>query len=122
MDPADRAADLAADVDLRMAVGEAASLVLAEAQDPAVLVCSFHLAARAVTVTLAVPSAAPTAPDRDGFGWQVLTTLATHAWVEAAVGSFGVRLTLGSSVGRRPADPGSPGSPGESDAFVIGAP
>ncbi len=84
--------------DLRIAVGEASALVLAQADDEAELSCRFHLAPGRMRVTLAVPSAAPAEPDRDGFAWQVLTTLATHADLEREPGTFGVRLTMASSV------------------------
>ncbi len=89
--------------DLRIAVGEAAALVVREADEAAVLTCTFHLRLREVVVTLTVPSAAPAAPDDQSFAWQVLTTLATGAEVEAAAGSFGVRVVMASSLDPAPA-------------------
>ena len=43
---------------------------------------------------VAVESATATAPDPDGFAWQVLTTLATEAALEPGEGVLTVRVTM----------------------------
>ena len=85
--------------DLRIAVGEANAMVLPVADPGSDLVCSFYLAPGALTVSVAVTAAAPPAPDRDSFAWQVLTTLATSATAEAVEGQFVVTMTMLSTTG-----------------------
>ena len=84
--------------DLRIAVGEACAMVLPEADPGSDLVCCFHLAAGALTVSVTVEAASAPAPDRDSFAWQVLTTLAPDASVESAGGQMTVTMTVHSSV------------------------
>ncbi len=84
--------------DLRIAVSEAAAMVLDEADDDAQLVCRFGLGDGTLDSVISAPASAPSAPDRDGFGWQVLTTLAAAADVTADGGTFAVHLTMRSSL------------------------
>jgi len=84
--------------DLRIAVAEANALVLPEAAEGSDLVCRFWLAPAELAVALTVDAAQPATPDYDSFAWQVLTTLASAAEVELGDGTFGVRLTMRSSV------------------------
>jgi serine/threonine-protein kinase RsbW len=80
--------------DLRSAVGEASALVLPEAAEGSDLVCRFHMHPGRLTITVTVSADAPPPVDRDSFGWQVLTTLATEADVVAKVGELSVRLSM----------------------------
>jgi serine/threonine-protein kinase RsbW len=80
--------------DLRMAVAEAAAMVLEVADDDSDLISGFTLAPGEMTVSVSVSAASPVEPDYDSFAWQVLTTLATSAKVEAAGGRFTVSMTM----------------------------
>ena len=81
--------------DLRIAVGEASAMVLAEADPGGELLCRFYLRPGELTVSVGVTAShAVAAPDYDSFAWQVLTTLATHAASDNRDGLYTVRLTM----------------------------
>ena len=81
--------------DLRIAVGEASAMVLAEADQGGELMCRFYLRPSELTVSVGVTAShAVAAPDHDSFAWQVLTTLATHASSDNLDGLYTVRLTM----------------------------
>lgn len=80
--------------DLRMAVGEAAALVLPQADVDSDLTCGFHLSPGRMTLTVSVRASGTPVVDRDSFGWQVLTTLATEADVELVDQNFTARVTM----------------------------
>lgn len=84
--------------DLRIAVSEAAAMVLDEADEGAVVDCHFRLAARELALSISTTSQTATAPDYESFGWQVLATLAAEAAIDAAPSSYAVRLTVRSSL------------------------
>lgn len=84
--------------DLRIAVSEATAMVLQEADPDTDVVCRFDLAPGELSLDCSTTSTAPTPPDYDSFGWQVLTTLTTAASVDAKPGHYAVRLTLHSSL------------------------
>lgn len=85
--------------DVRMAVGEAASLVL-EAADPGTdLTSRFWLLPGQLTITVSAPATDAARPDPDGFAWTVLTTLARSASAHAEPGLFEVTLVAGSALG-----------------------
>lgn len=84
--------------DLRIAVGEATSIVLPEAAPDSDLICSYHLGERALTVEVKVTTAAPPVPEYESFAWQVLTTLSASAEEVATSDTFAVRLTIVSGV------------------------
>ena len=84
--------------DLRIAVSEAAAMVLDEADAGAELDCRFLLVPRQLTLTISTTSQAPTSPDYESFGWQVLATLAAEAAIDTSPGSYAVRLTVRSSL------------------------
>lgn len=65
--------------DLRMAVGEAAAMVLESAAPGADVVAKFWLGARQMTVAVSTRSTGEVRIDKESFGWQVLTTLAAAA-------------------------------------------
>jgi serine/threonine-protein kinase RsbW len=83
--------------DLRIAVAEAAAMVLEVADDGTDLTGRFALGPGTMTISVSVGAAAAPEPDFDSFGWQVLTTLATSAEVTTADGRFTVRLTMTST-------------------------
>lgn len=84
--------------DLRIAVSEAAAMVLDEADPGADLTCEFRLEDAALSLSISTTAAAPSAPDYENFGWQVLSTLTEQAAIDSAVGSFAVHLTVRSSL------------------------
>ena len=84
--------------DLRIAVSEAAAMVLDEADPGADLTCRFRLEPGELRLECSTTSTTPTAPDYDSFGWQVLTTLTTEASVDLAPGHYAVRIALRSSL------------------------
>lgn len=86
--------------DLRIAVSEAAAMVLEEADQGAVLDCRFGLGVEELTLTISTAAASPSSPDYESFGWQVLATLAAEATIDARPGTYAVRLTMRSSVER----------------------
>ncbi len=61
--------------DLRIAVDEACSILLAQAVPGARLTCAFHMTADSVTVRAGVRTTSPRLPSRDGFSWTVLSAL-----------------------------------------------
>jgi len=83
--------------DLRMAVGEACSLVLPLADDGADLTCRFFVSLRELQITVTVPSEKPAEPDKEGFAWQMLSalTMGTESVVEDA--EVTVSMTMHSS-------------------------
>ncbi len=80
--------------DLRMAVGEASAMVLAQATPGSDLMCEFLLSPGTLAIALHVHAESAEPPDRDSFAWQVLSTLATEASTEAIPGRFEVTLTM----------------------------
>lgn len=84
--------------DLRIAVSEAAAMVLDEADDGAELDCRFQLHPGRLTLLISTTSTAPASPDYESFGWQVLATLAEEAAIESVPGTYAVRLVVRSSL------------------------
>ena len=84
--------------DLRMAVGEACAMVLPSAADDSDLTCRFFLEPGAVTISITVPSVVDDLPAEDGFAWQVLAALTTHAELSAKDGNLAVSMTMHSTV------------------------
>jgi serine/threonine-protein kinase RsbW len=80
--------------DLRIAASEASALVLPEADEGTDLLCRFWLDPGELVLSLTVSASTPTAPDEDGFAWQVLSTLASEVTSEVGAGSFTLRLTM----------------------------
>lgn len=73
--------DLDAVSDLRMAVDEACSALVAVATPDTVLRCRFGLGTDHILATATVVVSAPTKIRQDTFGWRVLSTLADSAEV-----------------------------------------
>ena len=84
--------------DLRIAVSEAAAMVLDEADEGTTLDCRFRLLPGELTIAISAAAQDPTAPDYESFGWQVLATLAAEAAIDSAPGSYAVRLTVRTSL------------------------
>ena len=80
--------------DLRIAASEASALVLPEADDGTDLLCRFWLDPGELVLSLTVSSSNPSAPDEDGFAWQVLSTLASEVTSDVGADSFTLRLTM----------------------------
>lgn len=89
--------------DLRIAVGEASAVVLAEARPGTDLLCRFYQDRGALTVDVTATVDGAVEPDDESFAWQVLTTLATRASAVSTEDAFTVTLTMVSSH----QDPGS---------------
>ncbi len=62
--------------DLRIAVDEACAMLLNQAIPGSDLECSFALGRDMMTISVSVPSLAPTPPASDTFAWTVLSALA----------------------------------------------
>ena len=84
--------------DLRIAIAEASSLVLPEADPEGDLVCAYYLGPRRMTIEVAVDCLAPPDPDLDSFAWQVLSTLAADVEVLVDGSRLRVRLLMESSL------------------------
>lgn len=80
--------------DLRIAVGEAASLLVADARPGLDLDCVFELTASEVSATLTVESGTPLAVDSDSFAWQVLSTLTASCDRTHEDGRAGIALSV----------------------------
>lgn len=63
--------------DLRIAVDEACSMLLAQANPRSRLDCRFRLSENNITFRASVRADRPTLPSKDGFAWTVLTALAS---------------------------------------------
>ncbi|MBB3040775.1 anti-sigma factor [Nocardioides soli] len=83
--------------DLRIAVGEASAMVLAEAAPGTDLRCRFYQDLGELTVDVTVCVDGAVEPDTDSFAWQVLSTLATRAAADSTDETFTVTLTMVSS-------------------------
>lgn len=95
--------DLDTVADLRMAVDEAASELVAVAAPGAVLTCVFSLDSAQLAVISSVPVRPGTALQRDSFGWRVLTTLVDEVHM---IGEPDAELpTLGISLCKRRSGP-----------------
>ncbi len=84
--------------DLRIAIGEAIALTIAEADSGADLVCAFHLGAGSIRVELSTTTSRQPEVDHDSFAWQVLDTMAGEVSAEASPGRFAVGFTVSSEV------------------------
>ncbi|KQY54478.1 MULTISPECIES: anti-sigma factor [unclassified Nocardioides] len=84
--------------DLRMAVGEACAMVLPSATEGTDLTCQFFMKSGEVTITITVPSTTAELPEEDGFAWQVLSALTTHADLSTGDGTLAVTMTMNSTV------------------------
>jgi serine/threonine-protein kinase RsbW len=89
--------------DLRMAVDEACSGLVALARPDTKLTCAFVVDDERIAVTASVQTPGPQRLDTDSFGWRVLTTLADDVRMLSATpgpDTDGFRLALRLSVRR----------------------
>ena len=84
--------------DLRIAVSEAASLLLPEARPGGDLVGEFFLSPGSVRVRLTVPVEGPVRLDEGSFAWQVLTTLADAFAAESDDSTLTIGFTVTSAL------------------------
>lgn len=84
--------------DIRIAIGEAASLLLDLGGRGADMLCHFVLTPGLITATISLPSEAPLPMVSDSFAWQVLSTLASECDAGHADGRAHIRLALRSSL------------------------
>ena len=77
--------------DLRIAVDEACAMLLGQAIPGSELECGFTLGPEEMTISVSVPSLAPSPPASDTFAWTVLSALAGS--VDAFTGP-GDQLTI----------------------------
>ena len=80
--------------DLRVAVGEASSIVLAAADAGADLTTRFWLGERRITIAVSAGASGAEAPAQDSFAWMVLTTLAETASVDTSDGDLTIVLEV----------------------------
>lgn len=79
--------------DLRVAVDEAASLILTAADDPSAVVhCRFDVVAEDLLISIGARGIGPL-PDRQSFDWRVLDALAGAVSTDTEDGITTVRLT-----------------------------
>ena len=84
--------------DLRMAVGEACALVLEHADPGGDLYANFDLSDGSIRVSVSADSRSAADADKDSFGWQVLTTLATKASASTDDRRLTITLSLRSAI------------------------
>ena len=87
--------DLSTIEDLRIAVGEACALALPGADDGSSMTAAFFLSPSHLTVSVSVTGAGVQPPDREGFAWQVLDTLASGAAADLDEGRLTIVLSVG---------------------------
>jgi serine/threonine-protein kinase RsbW len=91
--------------EVRMAVGEAAALVLEAADPGADLTTRFWLRPRELRIAVSTAAASPVAPEPNSFAWTVLTTFARDARVRVEPGLLEITLLAASSISDAPAAP-----------------
>ncbi len=84
--------------DLRMAVGEACALVLEHAAEGGDLRAHFDLSDGSIRVSISADSATDADPDRESFGWQVLTALTSEVITSREGALRWVSFTVRSSI------------------------
>jgi serine/threonine-protein kinase RsbW len=89
--------------DLRMAVGEASTMLLERARPGGRMVAKYMLGEGRIDVRVSVDAINPTPPDTDSFAWQVLTTTATDVTALAADDLLTIALAVTSTTSSAPA-------------------
>lgn len=87
--------------DLRMAVSEACAMVLAEASGNGSMSAAFFLSENRVEVHISADADHPVGPDREGFAWQVLETMASDVEFEVVAERVTIRLAVSTSAASR---------------------
>ena len=93
-------ADLPLDLleDARLAVDEAVSQLIADAEPGSIVACEFRVEAAALTVSVSAATRSRQASRRGTFSWTVLTALAEVAESTLSDGRSCLRLTVSRSV------------------------
>lgn len=89
--------------DLRMAVGEAAAMLLDRARPGGRLIARFYLGENRVEVRISADAVQPRPPDTNSFAWQVLTTTASDVSAEAGDDLLTITLAVTSTTSSTPA-------------------
>jgi serine/threonine-protein kinase RsbW len=89
--------------DLRMAVGEASTMLLDRARPGGQLIARFVLTEGRIEVRVSVDAVNPTPPDSDSFAWQVLTSSASDVTAEALDDLLTIALAVSSTTSSAPA-------------------
>ena len=89
--------------DLRMAVGEASTMVLERARPGGRMIARFYLGTEHIEVRVSVDAVSPTPPATDSFAWQVLTSTASEVSAEASDDILTICLTVRSTTSSKPA-------------------
>jgi serine/threonine-protein kinase RsbW len=93
--------------DLRIAIGEATALVIAEADPGTDVVCGFHFSPGHLTLDLSVTAIDNPEVDRESFAWQVLETMADDVSATSESGIFRVGFSMTSQLAAMPPAPGT---------------
>ena len=83
--------------DVRLAVDEAVSQLLAGAPPASSIACEFVYSDGSLDVRIAGPTATGAMPDQDSFGWTVLTALTHSASAEESDGVVTISLRVARS-------------------------
>ena len=83
--------------DLRMAVGEASTMLLDRARPGGRLIARYHLDGDRIEIEVSVDAVSPSPPDTDSFAWQVLTTTAGDVRAEASDDLLTITLAVTST-------------------------
>ena len=89
--------------DLRMAVGEASTILLESARPGGRLVGRFQLNGDRIEVEVSVDAIQPTLPDTNSFAWQVLVNTAADVRAEAGDDVLTIGLAVKSTTSSAPA-------------------
>jgi serine/threonine-protein kinase RsbW len=89
--------------DLRMAVGEASTMLLDRSRPGGQLIARFVLTEGRIEVRVSVDAVNPTPPDTDSFAWQVLTSSAADVTAEALDDLLTIALAVTSTTSSAPA-------------------
>lgn len=84
--------------DVRLAVDEAVSQLIADAPDGASVACRFEAAGSTLRIVVSAPSASGRTPARDTFGWTVLSALVDVVGAEVSEGVVTLDLRIARSV------------------------
>ena len=85
--------------DVRLAVDEAVSQVLGDAATDSSITCEFVYSDGALDVRVVGTAATGALPDRDSFGWTVLTALTDSAAAEVSDGIVTISLRIARAAG-----------------------
>jgi len=89
--------------DLRMAVGEASTMLLERARPGGQLIATYRLGDGRIDVRVSVDAINPTPPETDSFAWQVLNTAATDVEAEAGDDVLSITMSVTSTTSSTPA-------------------